>query len=237
MPSSTLVLLLIAQVVVAGEVRLSRHPHYTEEVELARLERLGSPEVRVSRPGAGVFEVDASDVVKADLRKLLQVSLDFERYAEMRVPNVVRSHVVSASRGAETLVTWTRMKYGLFSSHQYLQVREYLEPERDGFGGSAWSLYHPEEPSSGLRDRPLFDRFDGSWYIEPLEPVPAEAGRPIRLYLRYFVRGDFKWWVPPPVIRRISREGGILETDTIRFLRILTCNEGADADPARCVPK
>jgi len=120
---------------------------------------------------------------------------------------------------------------------QYLRVREYLDPGKHGFAGSEWTLFHPADPPSGLRDRPVFDQFDGSWYIEPLDPVPREGNQPIRLYIRYFVRGDFKWWVPAVIIRRISREGGTLEKDTIRLLEILACNAGPDAKPDPCVPE
>ena len=211
------------------------HPRYMEEKELSRLEQMGRPEVLALRPASGVFEVDASAVIRADFHKLLHVSLDFDRYEAMHVPNVIGSHVISDSPADGGRIIWTRMKYGLFSSLQYLQVREYVDPGKYGFAGSEWTIFHPADPPSGLRDRPLFDQFDGSWYIEPLEPVPPEGSRPIRLYIRYFVRGDFKWWVPSVIIRRISREGGILKKDTIRFLEILACNAGPDGKSDACV--
>ena len=218
----------------AGEARFFRHSRYMAEKDLARLEQLGRPEVLTSHPDSDVFELDASAVIRVNVHKLMHVSLDFDRYEEMQVPKVVRSHVISDSPADGFLIAWTRMKYGLISSFHYLQVREYLELTKHGFTGSEWTLFHPNVPSSGFRDSPLFDAFDGSWYIEPLQAVPPEGNQPVRIYVRYFIRGDFKWWVPSFIIRSIVSKSGILETDVIRFFEILECNARPEGKPAQC---
>jgi hypothetical protein len=165
--------LVTPRVVAAGEARFG----VDASLDLAELTRTGRVVISVERVG-NVYTLDASAVLRVDPRRLLGVSLGYERYAEIGVPNLRASRVVSAAPDGDVLYTWNWMScFGQASKH-YLAVRVVRHLPTPGAAGIHWELV-PRQPGWPYEDAPAFQRLDGSWYLEPL---PDGA-----VYARYFM--------------------------------------------------
>jgi len=161
------------RIVAAGEARFG----VDGSLDLADLARTGRVMISVERVG-NVYTLDASAVLRVDPRRLLGVSLGYERYAEIGVPNLRASRVVSAAPDGDVLYTWNWMScFGQTSKH-YLAVRVVRNLSTPGAAGIRWELV-PGQPAWPYEDAPAFQRLDGSWYLEPL---PGGA-----VYARYYM--------------------------------------------------
>jgi hypothetical protein len=149
-------------VAAAGEARFG----VDGSMDVAELARTGRVAVSVERVG-NVYTLDASAVLRVDAQRLLGVSLGYERYAEIGVPNLRASRLVSAAPDRDVLYTWSWMScFGQTSKH-YLAVRVARNLSTPGAAGIRWELA-PRQPAWPYEDAPAFRRLDGSWYLEPL---------------------------------------------------------------------
>jgi hypothetical protein len=161
------------RVAAAGEARFG----VDGSLDLAELTRTGRVVMSIERVG-NVYTLDASAVIRVDAQRLLGVSLGYERYAEIGVPNLRASRVVSGAPDGNLLYTWNWMScFGQTSKH-YLAVRVVRNLTIPGAAGIRWELA-PRRPAWSYEEAPAFQRLDGSWYLEPL---PDGA-----VYARYFM--------------------------------------------------
>jgi hypothetical protein len=202
------------------EFHLERAPAYTTNHQLLELEASGHPKVLISIDESGALIVDASAVFQVNLDTLIQTSLDFDNYAEFKAPNIVKSRVIKVGEENHSIIIWNKMRYGIVTSSQYQFVITYKDPAVLGFAGSRWHLYHPENPQPDFPDSPIFYQFDGSWYIEPLEKNPDGKHLLTKVYVRYFLKIKYHWWLPSYIINYFSTETGALERDVLNFLII-----------------
>jgi ribosome-associated toxin RatA of RatAB toxin-antitoxin module len=192
-----LLVLLFATTTFASESRFAIDPN----ANLADLARTHQPKVTLAQNGLHYMS-DASAVLAADPDRLFSVSVDFERYAAIRMPNVRESHVVAHGppSGPETLVAWTHMSvYGQASRH-YMTVtlhRQLSGASGRRASGTEWELTR-RMPGSPYPEAPQFKTLNGSWYIEPL----ASGG----VYVRYFLSAEIDTKVPPFLVDQIMRQ-------------------------------
>ena len=170
--SLSLLLLLVSSIhASAFESRFAIDP----AIDLPGLSRTGEIPVKTERRD-GLYYSDASAVLKeVDFARLASASVDFDRYAEMGMPNVRESRIVVP--GADELVTWTRMSALGQSSEHYLQVRVIWGIAPNDGEGTEWELIH-RQATWPFEEATPFERLDGSWYMEPL----ANG----QVYVRYF---------------------------------------------------
>src|SRR5262245_22102561 len=90
--------LCATRVVGAGEARFG----VDGSLDLTELARTGRMAISVERVG-NVYTLDASAVLRVDAQRLLGVSLGYERYAQIGVPNLRASRVVSGAPDADVL--------------------------------------------------------------------------------------------------------------------------------------
>jgi hypothetical protein len=202
------------------QIHLQRHPAYIEPSQLMELEASGLPKVMISKNQSGALIVDASAVFIVNLDAFIGASLDFDHYAQFGAPHIVRSRVIIPGGDHTPMIIWNRMRYGIVTSSQYQTVIAYKNPLTSGFAGSCWQLHHPEKQLPDFPDSTIFDQFDGSWYIEPFEKNPDGENRLTKVYVRYFLKIQYRWWVPSFIINYFSTETGALEQDVVNFLLI-----------------
>ena len=166
----------------AGESRFA----IDRSKDLAELARSGRVAVSVERAG-GVYTLDASAILRVDARRLLDVSLAYERYAEIGVPNLRASHVVSGAAGSDVLQTWSWMSCMGQSSKHYLTVHVARSLAAPGSAGIRWELAS-RQASWPYEDAPAFRRLDGSWYLEPLGDDAV--------YVRYYMVASLESTMP-----------------------------------------
>jgi len=195
--------LICARVTAAGEARLSQDPTQ----DLAELARTGRLAISVERAD-DVYRLDASAALRVDARRLLGVSLDYERYAQLGVPNLRASHVVSSAPGEDVLYTWNWVSYLGYASKHYLAVHVVRDLAVRNAVGIRWELVS-RRPAWTYEDASAFTRLDGSWYVEPL----ADGG----VYVRYYLVAGLDTSVPEALrawaVKRLLREGtrGVVE--------------------------
>lgn len=99
-------------------------------IDLLALSCSGDIPVKTER-WDGLYNLDASAVLKeVDFARLASTSVDFDRYAEMEMPNVRESRIVVP--GADELVTWTQMSALGQSSEHYLRSSRTVGSEPNG---------------------------------------------------------------------------------------------------------
>lgn len=138
-----------------------------------------------------MYTLDASAVLRVDPQRLLDVSIDYDRYAEMGIPNLQESHVVSATPGRDVVYTWNSMRCLGQSSKHYLavQIAKGLTPS--GAAGIQWQQVH-RQPAWPYEEASAFSRLGGSWYLEPLAEVTV--------YVRYFMAAVLDPSIPEGMI-------------------------------------
>jgi hypothetical protein len=166
----------------AGEARFS----IDRTKDLTELARTGRVAVSVDRVG-GVYTLDASAILRVDARRLLDVSLAYERYANIGVPNLRASHVVSGAPGSDVLQTWSWMSCMGQSSKHYLTVHVARSLAAPGSAGIRWELAS-RQASWPYEDAPAFRQLDGSWYLEPLGDDTV--------YVRYYMVASLESSMP-----------------------------------------
>lgn len=179
--------------------------------ELARTRRVA---ISVDRLG-NVYTLDASAVVHADARALLDASLDYEGYVRMGVPHVRESRIVSMTPGADSLHTWTSMSGLGLSSKHYLEVRIARHLHRAGAAGVRWELA-ARQPAWPYEEARAFTRLQGSWYLEPLSPHAV--------YVRYFAVVALESSLPGEMVAWIVK--GQLRQGTGALVRALSQEAG-----------
>lgn len=176
--------------------------------DVADLARSGRIAVSVERLD-GVYVVDASAVVHAELRALLEASLDYDRYTRIGMPHVREMRVVAAGSAGALLYAWSWVSGLGRSSKHYLAVRVRPRLGPSGDAGIEWTLTRrrsewPYEEASA------FSRLDGAWYLAPLGERTV--------YVRSVVTAAFDPSIPeamaPWLVKRQLREGarGVIET-------------------------
>jgi hypothetical protein len=169
-------------------------------VDVEALARTGKVEVHDGREGR-FYSADASAVLRVDLDRLEEVSLQYDRYVEFGMPGLRRSHIVRSEGGMRHI--WTEMEsYGIVSRH-YLHAEAGLRLPEEA-RGIQWELLRPGKGAGyPFPDQPAFARLDGSWYLRPIGQG--------RVYVRYFLLGDPTVSLPDflleGMIRRQFREG------------------------------
>lgn len=158
------------------------------KVDVAKLKSSGEIVLRTSRTGE-VFRADASAVLTGvDLKQLLKVSADFDRYAKMGMPNLKESQVVS--RQGDLLYMWSYMAtLGLVSRHYY-EVR--LHPH-----GSEWELAS-RRTSWPYEESTPFTRNEGSWFVKEL---PGGG-----IYVRYYIVASADLILPAATLEHVMKK-------------------------------
>lgn len=127
-----------------------------------------------------IIHSDASAVLRVDFKRLEYVSADYDRYVEMKMPNVKKSKIVE--RAGDTVYTFTQMSAFGKSSKHYLEVLLLPMIGNQGAAGSQWQLT-PRRTQWPFEEKSLFTRLDGSWFMQPLPDGT--------IYVRYFLAARF----------------------------------------------
>lgn len=158
---------------------------------LEELYKTGEIEISSTHMGGAIYEVDASAVLKVDIKKIAQASREFNRFKEFGMPNLRASRIVSEQ--PMKLVTWNWMGQGLTESKHCLEID--LHPNTQEWNLTPCPL-NPLPLPRGLienyDDLPAFTVFDGSWYLHPLDATTV--------YVRYFLYVAVDTWIPPLIV-------------------------------------
>jgi hypothetical protein len=178
----------------AFEARLAIDP----SINLKELAQTGEVRVKIVK-SSGVFFSDASAVIRVDMVKLIDASVDYDRYTEMGMPNLRESHIIEKARDGFTLFTWSKMSTLGVTSQHYTEVRV-LPAFKDGKFACEWELSRrrPGRPGWIYEDSPAFSRLDGSWYLETL---PDGS-----IYARYFLAADIDTVIPDFLVDGVARK-------------------------------
>jgi len=161
-----------ASFVCAFDGRHSRDP----EVSFDQLRsQLGLPVVKKVVRGKRI-QVDSSAILpQVSVDKLLERSLDFDRYVQMGMPHLRESVIVGRSESESMIYVWSHMVLSAMgipmSSKHYLRVHQLPT-------GSEWELV-PKRPSWTKEESSAMNTLDGSWYVESLGNNEA--------YVRYWL--------------------------------------------------
>ncbi len=177
------------------------------------------PKVKVSY-GEKTADLDASTVVNADIAKLFEGSLDYDRYVEMGMPNVIKSVVMERHPDKKLMYVWYKTRVAGQVSEQYLEVT--YEPEISAEGQDAgtptgriaaisWKQVKAK-PEWKHPDRSVFSSMAGSLYLK--------AASLKAVYIRYFNRGviDTAW---PDLFVGIAIPYKEIEQDARKMFQIL----------------
>lgn len=179
------------------ESRLQQDPR----ADLAKLERSGRIKITTDREKS-VYISDASAVLAVDPERLFQVSLDYNRYREMKMPHVRQSRLVE--KAGDHLYIWTHMSVSIVSSRHYLEVRVHPRLDSNEARGMEWQLHRPSASAGwSYPDAPAFSRIDGSWYIKPLG---RKANGEELVYVRYYLVADVNAPFPDGLISGIVQK-------------------------------
>jgi hypothetical protein len=165
-PASGMVLACLALILAgarlgtAGEARLAVDPRQ----DLAGLARPGQVAVSVERRD-GVYRLDASAVLHADQARVLQVSVDYDRYPRMGMPHLRAMRVVSTASEGDLVHAWTWMSCLGQASKHYLAIRIRRELGPGRAAAIEWTLTR-RQPGWPYAEAPAFARLDGWWYLE-----------------------------------------------------------------------
>lgn len=162
------------------------------------------------------IKVDASAVLEGvDFEKMKTVSMDFNRWSQFKMPGVREMHALEMGpEYGKTFprVVWVHQETLDVGSRHYMKVfvdpgiePVGYRPSRTGLAfGNTFELFHPttkyRKPGNErktLDDRPVFKRFEGSWYLEPLSGD--------RLYARYVMMAEVDSMIPAFLMVPISR--------------------------------
>lgn len=125
-----------------------------------------------------IVTIDASTVVVGDLDRIWKASLDYERYKEMGIPNLVTNQIVERSPTGDGLILWTHMINAGDHSKHFMEVR--FARER---GGISWAQIPKREPWPQV-EKSSFAWMIGSLYLEPVSTD--------KVYIRYFMKAKLK---------------------------------------------
>lgn len=174
------------------------------KIDLQKLTALNQPLVTSYRNGA-VLYVDASAILHVDIEKLTKVSADYNRYVEMKLPNLEKSAIVEKNSAGDLLYIFSHMTVDVGpitkDSKHYLEVRLEKDLNSKGGRGSQWQQV-PRAKAWPFGESSQFSRLDGSWYMQPLK---ADAnGRP-NVYVRYFLAADFDTSAPDFLVDKVAK--------------------------------
>jgi hypothetical protein len=194
--------LICSSAVPASDAPLAIDPRQ----DLADLQRSGRVAVQVDRLD-GVYVVDASAVVHAELPALLEASLDYDRYARIGMPHVREMRSWSPGRPGSPLRLELGERPGRSSKH-YLAVRVHPRLGPSGDAGIEWTLAR-RRSRLALR---------GGLGVQTARRgvVPRRSERTV--YVRSVVTAVFDPGIPeamaPWLVKRQLREGarGAIET-------------------------
>jgi ribosome-associated toxin RatA of RatAB toxin-antitoxin module len=166
-----LAVLALAPSAWAFDSKFNIDPNYN----LGELPANGSALAHSGRSGS-LFWADASAVLRANPAKLFAKAKDYDHYVQFGMPHLNASKVMEHDSD-ELIYTWTSMSYVGLQSEDYLEVRIHDAFDNRGTMGMEWqqAVPKPSWPTNNSK----FYRFDGSFYVQPLDDG--------KVYVRYYL--------------------------------------------------
>ncbi|MBN22121.1 MAG: hypothetical protein CL678_12645 [Bdellovibrionaceae bacterium] len=159
----------------------------------------------IEHPYKRTIAIEGYTIMRLPLKEVFETGVNFDQFAEMGMPGVTKSVIVTHSSYESPGLAWFEMRQFGFASRHYVEFQ--LKKKHDS-AHSSWTLSNPDSLSyhskyGYLANKPKIQGLFGSWYVKSLDP--DKNGNP-RTFVRYFIKTQFKKIVPGFIINRIFKK-------------------------------